>query len=73
VGVLGAAAERAMGTRGGLPDPDGWTRLELPIESVENAVYDLMRLGADLEVLAPLELRDRIAEIARAMMDRYDA
>jgi predicted DNA-binding transcriptional regulator YafY len=53
------------------PDPDGWTQVLVPIESVEIAVTQLLRLGPEAEVLAPVELRQRLAEAAAAMADLY--
>lgn len=51
----------------------GWTRVTVPIESVEHASGQLLRLGAEAEVLAPPELRERLAALARAIVARYDA
>lgn len=55
------------------PDPEarGWRRVTLPIESVEHAVPELLRLGAEVEVLEPRALRQRLAETARALAARY--
>lgn len=38
---------------------------------LEYAHDDLLRLGADIEVLAPAELRERLAATSRAMAVRY--
>jgi predicted DNA-binding transcriptional regulator YafY len=46
------------------PDKKGWVRVEIPIESVSHAVGEVLRLGAGVEVLAPPELRTRMADIA---------
>lgn len=68
---LGPVGARAAETAG-LPEADGWTRLALPIESVEHAVVELLRLGADVEVLAPTALRARLAETARSLDRIYN-
>jgi hypothetical protein len=44
---------------------DGWVRVVIPIESVDQAAADLMRLGAEAEVLKPMKLRRRIASRRR--------
>jgi predicted DNA-binding transcriptional regulator YafY len=64
--VVAAAAERNA-----MPDCDGWVRTCIPIETVQHALGELLRLGADVEVLAPLELRRRIAAVAAAMTRVY--
>ncbi len=51
---------------------DGWTEVRVPIESIDHAHRDFLRLGADVEVLAPAELRNRIAQTARALTTRYE-
>jgi predicted DNA-binding transcriptional regulator YafY len=52
-------------------DADGWRRAVIPIESVEKAAVDLLRLGADVRVTAPPELVARIGETIRAMASLY--
>jgi predicted DNA-binding transcriptional regulator YafY len=53
------------------PDDDGWVTVVVPTESFDYAHDDLLRFGPDLEVLAPPELRDRLAATTRAMADLY--
>jgi predicted DNA-binding transcriptional regulator YafY len=55
----------------GDPDPDGWTTVTLPIESVRHAHADFLRLGADVQVLGPPELRDMMRASILAMKDLY--
>ncbi|MFD4871755.1 helix-turn-helix transcriptional regulator [Streptomyces sp. NPDC058420] len=55
----------------GRTESDGWTLMSVPIESVEHAHGEFLRLGADLEVLAPPELRDRIARTVAQLAERY--
>ena len=45
-------------------------RVVIPIESVDQAAADLIRLGTDAEVLEPLELRNRLVE-TRRLADLY--
>ena len=65
------AATQAARESAGPPDGDGWTQVVLPIESVEHARADLLRLGAEAEVLAPPELRERMAETVGALASLY--
>ncbi|MEU5693820.1 YafY family protein [Actinosynnema sp. NPDC020468] len=53
-------------------EPTGeWTTVEVPTESLDHAHHDLLRLGADVEVLEPAELRARMAETISAMARVY--
>ncbi|WP_433431573.1 helix-turn-helix transcriptional regulator [Nonomuraea sp. CA-141351] len=65
-GVVAAAGESAEP-----PDEEGWTRVTVPIESIEHALAEFLRLGTDVEVLAPAELRDRVAATAAELAARY--
>ncbi|MER7669352.1 WYL domain-containing protein [Kitasatospora sp. NPDC096128] len=53
------------------PVEGGWTQARVPIESVDHAHGEFLRLGAEAEVLEPAELRERIAATARALAARY--
>jgi predicted DNA-binding transcriptional regulator YafY len=52
---------------------DGWHRAVIPMESVDKAAIDLLRLGADVRVTAPPELVARIGATIRAMASLYPA
>ena len=69
--MLGPYVAQAVAQTSGKADRDGWVRCTIPIESVEYGVRELMRLGADVEVVAPAALRARMAQIARDMTDRH--
>ncbi|GIH81551.1 transcriptional regulator [Planobispora longispora] len=55
----------------GPPDEHGWTVLRLPIESVRHAHWLLLRLGADVEVLEPPELREHMADTVARLGEVY--
>jgi predicted DNA-binding transcriptional regulator YafY len=55
----------------GLTEQDGWTRAIVPIESVDQAHDEFLRLGAAIEVLEPAELRDRIARTVAELARLY--
>ena len=55
------------------PDPEGWLRLRLRLDWPDEAPLTLLRAGPWLEVLAPPEVRARLASAARAIVERYDA
>ncbi|MFJ2811378.1 helix-turn-helix transcriptional regulator [Kitasatospora sp. NPDC087271] len=69
---LGRAFDRAV-VDSGVVEADGWTRASVPIESLGHAHDEFLRLGTDVEVLEPPELRARLAATARALADRYGA
>ncbi|MBW8698373.1 Bifunctional ligase/repressor BirA [Streptomyces sp. MBT84] len=54
------------------PTSDGWTDARVPIESIDHAHGEFLRLGTDVEVMAPAELRDRIAATVRTLAARYE-
>jgi predicted DNA-binding transcriptional regulator YafY len=53
------------------PDPEGWLRLRVRLDWPDEAPLTLLRAGRWIEVLAPAELRTRVAVTARAIADRY--
>ncbi len=61
----------------GPEDGDGWRELCLPIESIEVAAGELLRLGPDVVALAPralvAELRRRSSELARLYAEPSEA
>jgi predicted DNA-binding transcriptional regulator YafY len=61
--LLGAAVAEMAGRTADGPDGTGWTRVDIPIESIGHAVGEVLRLGAEAEVLDPPELRERLAEV----------
>ncbi|MCZ4121682.1 helix-turn-helix transcriptional regulator [Streptomyces sp. H39-S7] len=65
-----AAAQAALDAAG---PPDGRTgvTVTLPVESLDVAFTQLLALGPEAEVIAPDGLRERFAEAARAMAERY--
>lgn len=69
---LGHAVDRAVADRG-VVEADGWTKAAVPIESLDHAHSEFLKLGADLEVLEPPELRARLAATGRELADRYGA
>jgi predicted DNA-binding transcriptional regulator YafY len=56
----------------GPPDDAGRLVTEVPIESIRHGHIELLKLGADAEVLAPPELRERFAETARDLSRLYE-
>lgn len=68
--VTDVAADRAMASAGPADDA-GWCELTIPAESVEVAHDELLRLGADVEVLAPAALRERMAATSRNLGALY--
>jgi len=63
---LGAAVAQAAEASAGQPDEEGWRRVTIPIESIPHAAAQVLRLGAQAEVLKPAALR-------RALLERVEA
>jgi predicted DNA-binding transcriptional regulator YafY len=68
--LLSATAVEAIAANG-TADADGWVRARVPIESADHALSEFLRLGGDLEILEPAELRARAARAALAMTALY--
>ncbi len=53
-------------------DADGWRAATIPVgKTVWHAASELLRLGAEVEVIAPDGLREKMAELTGAMAARY--
>lgn len=72
-GLLGIAAGRAVHRTAQSPDDHGWTRAVIPIETIAHAAGELLRLGADVEVLEPAALRERIIQTIGELALTYGA
>jgi predicted DNA-binding transcriptional regulator YafY len=68
---MSAAVAEAAARSAEAPDGEGWIRLVIPIESIDHAAHELVRLGAEAEVLAPTPLRERLGETARRLAALY--
>jgi predicted DNA-binding transcriptional regulator YafY len=53
------------------PEADGWMRVTIPIESAEDGARDLLRLGAEAEVLEPVELRQLLMGMTERLAAIY--
>lgn len=67
--LLSLVAARALADV--VPEPGGWTTVEVPVESVEHALADLLRLGPEAVVVGPPELRERVVGALRGMVAVY--
>lgn len=65
--LVAQAAQRTAGA----PDADGWITLTVPIESIDHAAREMLRLGAEAQVLQPAALRERLRGSAQAMLALY--
>jgi predicted DNA-binding transcriptional regulator YafY len=71
--LYNAETIRALRATASQPDQDGWVRAVVPIESTENAQSEFLRLGADVEIIEPAELRARISAVAHSLAAIYPA
>ena len=69
-GWSAAVAEAADRTQT-IADADGWSEVTIPIESIDYAALELLRLGSEAEVLKPIELRKLVATTVRALAQIY--
>ncbi|WHT17841.1 WYL domain-containing protein [Crossiella sp. CA-258035] len=69
--LYGDVVAEAVVRTAGPPDERGWVRAEMPVEQAAVAHDDLLKLGAEVEVLAPQELRALVTESVRALAATY--
>lgn len=65
--IVAQAADRSASRL----DEKGWRTVTVPIESVDQAAREMLRLGAEAVVLEPPALREALREIANAMLASY--
>jgi len=65
------AVNRAVAATSEPFDATDWLTVTIPIESHNHAIGDLLKLGAEVEVLAPTELRERMAQTVQTLARRY--
>ncbi len=69
--LMSSAVVEAVERTGTGPDEDGWVTAVVPIESLDHAQMEFMKLGAAVEVLEPYELRERLEATARELATLY--
>ncbi|GAA4203559.1 YafY family protein [Streptosporangium oxazolinicum] len=69
--TVGAEVAEAALAGAGPPDERGWVVLRLPTESARHAHWQLLQLGADIEVLEPPELRERMVATVAGLATLY--
>jgi predicted DNA-binding transcriptional regulator YafY len=69
--VLGSLVARAAAETATPQDADGWLSVTIPIESIDRAASGLIALGADAEVVEPLELRERLVTTVQELVHLY--
>lgn len=69
--LLGPYVEAAVAKSAGQTDPQGWLRCTIPVESGDFGIRELLRLGEDLEVLAPRPLRMELRQALRRILRNY--
>ncbi|UJW35428.1 YafY family transcriptional regulator [Saccharothrix sp. AJ9571] len=62
---------KAFAESAGEPGEDGWVTGTIPMESAEHSAGDLLRLGPEVEVLEPAELRARITDLVNGLSRIY--
>ncbi|MFC0434664.1 YafY family protein [Kutzneria buriramensis] len=53
------------------PDADGWMEAVVPVETLRHAHAEFLRLGAEVEVLEPAELREMVASTVGRLTGFY--
>jgi predicted DNA-binding transcriptional regulator YafY len=69
--LLGTQIVDAAKKSSGKPDRRGWMRCTVPIETGETGLRELLRLGDEVEVVGPAELRAQMASMLASMSRHY--
>ena len=71
--LLGPAAAEMAARTASAADASGWVRVTIPVEttSLDHAAAEILKLGVDAEVLAPPDLREHMARVARQLGALY--
>jgi predicted DNA-binding transcriptional regulator YafY len=69
--VISDTVKRAIEAAEIVPGADGWAELTIPIEEIGWATREMTKAGAEVEVLAPPELRAAVADVARRTAALY--
>ena len=69
--LLGPYVVESVAKTASPSDKDGWVRCIIPLESTDFGIRELMRLGEEVEVLAPPGLRAQLARTLRNIAKHY--
>jgi predicted DNA-binding transcriptional regulator YafY len=67
--LLGPHVEAAARASASAADGDGWVNCTIAIEAADFGIRELMRLGGEIEVLAPAALRTQMARAGRQIAE----
>ena len=65
------AASQAVIAKSRKSRPAGWVTAEIPVEDFARSARQLLRLGAEIEILAPPALRKAVADEAARLVKLY--
>jgi predicted DNA-binding transcriptional regulator YafY len=68
--LLGSWAAEAV-TLAEIPDADGWRAVMLPVEAIEMSAPMLLGIGPEIEIVAPVELREAVYSLAKQVLSRH--
>ena len=72
LGLLGPYIVEAVTKTASAPDGNGWIRCTIPLESGDLGIRELLRLGADVEVVSPESIRSQMRDALREASERYN-
>lgn len=69
--LLDRVPATAIQATAGPPGEDGWRDAVMPIEGIDHAVMTLLRFGPEIEVVAPVQLRQAMRQMTADMARLY--
>jgi predicted DNA-binding transcriptional regulator YafY len=71
VALTGRPAGVHLRTRASDAGSGSWVEATWPIDTLDAAVFDVLSLGAEVEIVAPADLRAAVAAAARRIAERH--
>jgi predicted DNA-binding transcriptional regulator YafY len=69
--LLGSHISQAARQTAAPPDENGWRQCQVPMESADEGIREFLRLGSDIEVLAPAPVRRAMADTLSRLAEMY--
>ena len=70
---ISSTVKEAVEAAAPTPGDDGWATFTIPVEELQWAAREMTKVGSEVEVLEPPELRQAVADVARKTAALYES